>query len=88
MADDNITLKTVLDHMQNMQTVLTQEIRQGDQSLARRIDDLDKRLSTRIDHLQANLTTQIDGIDKRLDEMEIQKLPNRVAKLEVAVGIA
>jgi len=80
-------LKTVLDHVQNMQRVLTQEIRGGDQSLARRIDNLDKRLTKRMDRMETNLTTQIDGIDKRLDAIEIEKLPQRVTKLEAAVGL-
>ncbi len=88
--DNGITLKTVLDHMQNMQRVLTQEIREGDERLARRIDGLETRMGgveNHIDRMERNLTRQIDAIDKRLDAIEIEKLPKRVTKLEVAVGI-
>jgi hypothetical protein len=46
------------------------------------VQRLDQKLSGRVDRMEANLTQQIDGIDKRLDAIEFQKLPMRVAKLE------
>jgi hypothetical protein len=76
MADD-ISLKTVLDHLSAME-----------QRLAGRFDTVEKRfgqVDQKLQVVEANLTRQIDGIDRRLDEMEIQKLPSRVAALEVTV---
>ena len=81
--DDGITLKTILDHMQNMQRVLMAEIQGVEKRLTIRID----RMEARIDKMDVNLTAQIDAIDKRLDAIEIEKLPDRVKKLEVAVGL-
>ncbi|MDD5751803.1 MAG: hypothetical protein PHS73_04780, partial [Candidatus Peribacteraceae bacterium] len=86
-SDDGITLKAVLDHMQNMQRVLMAEIAK----LGSRVGGLETRMDTfetHMDRMEANLTRQIDAIDKRLDEIEIEKLPSRVRTLEVAVGIA
>ncbi len=38
-----------------------------------------------MDRMERNLTAQIDGIDKRLDEIEIENMPKRVTALEAAV---
>ena len=38
--------------------------------------------------MERNLTRQIDGIDKRLDEIEIEKLPTRLVRVEERLGLA
>jgi hypothetical protein len=81
--DDGITLKVVLDQMQSMHNVVLQEIRRLDV----KIDQVEKRLGARIDRVEANLTRQIDAIDKRLDAIEIEQLPARVAKLERTIAV-
>lgn len=81
--DDDITLKTVLEHIQNMQRTFTL----SHQELKKEIRSVERRLGHRIDLVEANLTTQIDAIDKRLDTIEIEKLPQRVTKLEIAAGV-
>jgi hypothetical protein len=84
--DDGITLKTILDHMQNMQRTLLNEIAK----LGSRVGGVEirmDRLETRIDRMETNLTAQIDGIDKRLDAIEIETLPQRVKAIEKALAI-
>ncbi len=96
MADTDITLKMILEHMQAMRSDLLQ-----------RIDDLGKTLSIRIDGLQgqidgnqrslqaqinglerqiATLQVGVENIDKRLDEIKIEELPKRVRALEKAIA--
>lgn len=41
-----------------------------------------ERIESDQQRMERNLTRQIDGVDKRLDEMEIAKLPQRVARIE------
>lgn len=44
------------------------------------------RVEQKLDAAVVNLTRQIDGIDLRLDSLEIEKLPARVAALEQAIA--
>lgn len=88
--DNDITLKTVLDHIQGMQQSHRHDIQESEERMTRRLDRMEgrlERIERRIDRMEVNLTAQIDGIDKRLDGIEIEKLPERVTKLEVAVGV-
>ena len=74
MDDKDITLRTILDHMRGLEDRIN-----------KRFDGVDLRINAvdaHIDLLDRNLTRQIDGIDKRLDEIEIAKLPQRVARIE------
>ncbi|HAI98501.1 TPA: hypothetical protein DCL30_03070 [Candidatus Peribacteria bacterium] len=88
-----ITLGTVLEHMQHMQRVLMEAIGALDKRVGRletKMDGLETRmirLETRVDRMEVNLTDQIDAIDKRLDAIEIETLPKRVKKLEVAMHV-
>ena len=74
MDDKDITLRTILDHMRGMEDRIN-----------KRFDVVHLRFNAvdaRIDLLGRNLTRQIDAIDKRLDEIEIEKLPQRVVRIE------
>ena len=74
---DEITLKTVLEHIAAME-----------QRLSGRLGGVETRLGgveRRIEALDASLSQQIDGIDKRLDEVEIEQLPKRMAVVEAAL---
>ena len=85
MADD-ITPKILLEHMQNMQGVLTkairdvrEEIRDVRTDLGGRIDRLEKK----VDQNHAILSMQISNLDERLDDLEIVQVPT----IKKAVGI-
>jgi len=65
--DADITLLTVLRHMQAME----QRIMERFAKMDARID----RLDAKIDRIHALLTLQIDNIDKRLDDIEVVELP-------------
>jgi len=82
MAQDgkDITLATILEHIQGLRDDVTGRLGHIEQQM--------DRMVTRMDRMEQNLTNQIDAIDKRLDEIEIELLPKRVAKLEEAVGMA
>jgi DNA-binding FrmR family transcriptional regulator len=89
MPDEDITLKTVLDHIQGIQRSHRRDIQESEERMTRRLDRMEgrlERIERRIDRMEANLTCQIDAIDKRLDAIEIEKLPQKVKKLEVALG--
>lgn len=89
---DEITLRTVLEHMTAMEQRLAGrlggvELRLG--AVETRISGVESRLGSverRIDALDASLSRQIDGIDKRLDEVEIERLPKRLAVVEAAIA--
>ncbi len=87
MADEGITLQTVLDHMQAHRNDLSVQMSSLKLELNKRIDNLDEKLSNRID----NVSFQIDAIDKRLDRIEIdtveQKHEPRIRRLEEHTGL-
>jgi predicted nucleic acid-binding Zn-ribbon protein len=85
MADDGITLQTVLEHMQNMQQTLSGQIREIRETMATKTDL--QHLEVKVDRNHASLTQQIDALDQRLDAIEIENLPKRVTKLEQVVGV-
>jgi len=79
--DDGITPKVLLDHMRAMEGRLSQKISEEIRGVHTRID----RVEIRIDRVEQKLTlisTQIGNIDQRLDVIEIEYLPRRVAALE------
>ncbi len=87
MADNEITLGVIMQHMQGMELRLTRRIDDVDHRLSGlngRVDNLDKKL----DRIYHNLSFQIDAIDKRLDEIEIEQLPKRVTAIERHLGLA
>ncbi len=74
MADDrDITIGTLLQHMQAMEQRLTEKI-----------ETVARGLRQEIRQVEANLTRQLDAIDKRLHAIEIEELPRRVKRLETA----
>ena len=75
--NDDITPKVLLEHMQNMQRVLGGKIDQNRLELKADI----QRVERKVDILKVG----VDNIDKRLDAIEIENLPKRVAVLEAAV---
>lgn len=85
MANDGITLATVLEHMQNMQRVLTEQMQSIQKTMATK-DDL-QALNTKVDRHYRNFMGQLDAVDDRLGTLEIEQLPKRVTRLEEAVGI-
>lgn len=76
-ADNDITLKTIMDHLQESQV--------KNDSRFMRLEDRFDHMEDRMDRMERNLTRQIDAIDQRLDDIEIEMLPKRVAKLEEEV---
>ncbi len=89
-----ITPVILLEHMRGMEGRLIQRIDGAENKLTKRIDGAESSLTTRMDRLEnkvdrmhVNLSGQIDAIDKRLDAVEIEFLPKRVAKLERVAGI-
>ncbi|MDD5055443.1 MAG: hypothetical protein PHZ00_04220 [Candidatus Peribacteraceae bacterium] len=65
--DSDITLLTIVRHMQAMEERIMQRFAQTDA----RID----RLETKVDHIKGYLLMQIDNMDKRLDGIEVVQLP-------------
>ena len=79
--EPDITPGILLTHMRGMEQRLVQRI----DKLEGRIDGMEQgigNLTHRIDRLDINLTRQIGAIDRRLDTIEIESLPRRVAVLE------
>ena len=74
MNDKDITLRTILDHMRGLEDRVMKKFEQVDFRL--------ERLQTDQQRMERNLTRQIDAIDKRLDEIEIEKLPQRLERIE------
>ena len=72
--------------MQNMQGVLTKEIREVRTDLGGRIDRLENkvdRLEKKVDQNHAILSMQISNLDERLDDLEVVQVPT----IKKAVGI-
>ncbi len=85
MAQEEITPRLLLEHMQGMEQRINKRFDAVDQrfeSVGARIDRLDHKLSTRLDRLENKLSTQIEHIDKRLDDIELEYLPKRVRRIE------
>lgn len=79
--DDDVTPKMLLDHMRGMEERLFKKISEEIRTVHQRID----RLEVHVDRIEKKLTlisTQIENIDQRLDTIEIENLPHRVAALE------
>ncbi|MBU0766404.1 hypothetical protein KKF55_01290 [Patescibacteria group bacterium] len=96
--DEDITPAVLLDHIQYMQRTLTVEIKKNREEIKKNSEEIKKNREgisknsvsiqnngERIDRLRVNLTGQLDGIDKRLDEIEIEQIPKRIKVLEEAV---
>lgn len=79
-SKDDITLKTILEHMRVMEDRLLTEI----QEVRSDLGATEARLNTRIDRMEHNLTTQIDGLDRRLDDIEVSQIP----QLKKVVGMS
>lgn len=80
MDDKDITLGTIMEHLRAMEDRIN-----------KRFEGVDKRfdgVDARIDRMERNLTRQIDGVDKRLDAVEIEKLPQRVGRIEKHLELA
>lgn len=87
MADE-ITLNIVLEHLSSMEQRLSGKINEVND----RVTGVHTGLSTSISNLgtqmhamEQRLLRQIDAIDERLDDIEIETLPQRVAQLEKAL---
>ena len=75
--------------MQAMQRVLREELEHVRGELAVLRTSLTgemREIKDALRLLEARLTIQIDTIDKRLDAVEIESLPRRVAALEAKMG--
>jgi len=84
----DITGRVLLEHMQAMQRVLREELEHVRGELAVLRTSLTgemREIKDALRLLEARLTIQIDTIDKRLDAVEIESLPRRVAALEAKV---
>lgn len=69
-----ITLKIILEHIVAMEQRLSGQIHEVRGEVG--------EVKTQLASVERNLLRQIDGIDKRLDDIEIEKLPERVRVLE------
>ena len=74
MADMDVTLGAVMEHLRAMEGRINKRFENADFRL--------ERIESGQQRMERNLTRQIDGIDKRLDEIEIEKLPQRVDRIE------
>jgi len=82
---EEITLKTVIEHIQAQGVEFRGEFRK----VQERIDVLSttiNNLRETVERNHRNLTVQIDAIDKRLDAIEIENLPRRITTLERSVA--
>jgi hypothetical protein len=79
MAENDITLGTVMQHMQHLHGIVLAHFD--------RLEAKFDQLETKVDRNHINLSSQIEAIDKRLDSIEIEALPRRVTVLEKKVGI-
>ena len=90
MADaDDITMLTILRHMQGMEERLTTRIVKVEQDVGGLKIEVGG-LKTEVGGLRtemvrgfATLSLQIDNLDKRLDDLEVNEMP----KLKKAVGM-
>lgn len=80
--DQDITLHTVLQHMQGMEQRLTAQIDAVRMDLKNDIHLLDVRLQT-VEQKVNVISAQIENMDHRLDDLEVVKVP----KLKKAVGM-
>ena len=80
MADTDITLGTIMEHLRAMEDRINKRF----ESVDFRLD----RIESDQQRMERNLTRQIDAIDKRLDEVEIAKVPQRVARIEKRLELA
>jgi hypothetical protein len=83
-ADDGITLKMVMDHIQHQWQMLMGEIK----NVWKEIRDLRKEMNERFRDVEHRLTIQIDGIDQRLDAIEIENIPKRMRRVEKHLKLA
>lgn len=86
MPAQRITLRVVLQHMENMQRVLLEEMRKGDQTVIRTLNQRMDRMDQRIDRIERKIhwmSIGIDNIDKRLDHIEIHDLPRIRSRLHM-----
>jgi hypothetical protein len=80
MADKDVTLGAVMEHLRAMEGRINKRFESADLRL--------ERIESGQQRMERNLTRQIDGIDKRLDEIEIEKLPERVDRIEQHLQLA
>lgn len=83
-ADDGITLKMVMEHMEHRDKRLMEHM----QIVMNELRDLRKEMNSRFTSLERRLTMQIDAIDQRLDAVEIENLPKRVRRIEKHLKLA
>ncbi len=76
---DDITLKTILEHMRGMEERLRAEINGVRTELKGDI----REVKNEIRRVEAVLSNQISNIDARLDDIEVVQVP----KLKKAVGM-
>ncbi len=79
-----ITLRTVLQHLQHVKNVLTNEIRDIRIELSKGIQDVHmelKALDKREDNRHRMIMTALQNIDERLDDIEIKRLPRLEEKI-------
>ena len=79
-----ITLQILLDHIRGLRggiDAVRSEVVVGRTALTGEVVEVKNMLRK----VERNLTAQIDAIDKRLDELEIEYLPRRIAALEAAI---
>lgn len=81
MDDNEITIGTILEYMRSIEQRVTSRIQEVHEGLSKHLDGLDAKLTGRLDRLQRDLIAQIDAIDKRLDTIEIEYLPKRLARV-------
>lgn len=77
---DDVTLKTVLEHMHGMEERLRAEINGVRVELKGDI----REVKNEIRRVEAVLSNQISNIDARLDDLEVVQVP----KLKKAVGMS
>ena len=77
-----ITLQTVMLHISDMKQGFLNELKDTKKELSEKIEGVEKRLTKSIDTLGNNLQRQIQGIDERLDDIEKEKLPEKVLALQ------
>lgn len=75
-ADDQaITPGMLMEHMRRMESVLVEKM----DRIERKVDTNHAELTRKFD----TLTTGVDSIDRRLDAIEIEKLPARLKAMEM-----
>lgn len=82
-ADDGITLKMVMEHMQHQGQILMDEIKNVRQEMGEGF----RRVYSDMQKMEHRLVIQIDAIDQRLDAIEIENIPKRMCKVEKHLGL-